>query len=500
MRIEKEVIRPGTYWYDDPLTHTPRKAVLSAESVRYLYDQGKAMLAAGLSIPVPLEHQKLQAMTAAEKAAANLQNNAGWVHDFKLKTIKDEASGQEVEALFSDTDILDAKIAAKLPKTIRWTSPYISSFTDGNGKTWNGVISHLALTTRPRIIKQQPFPSLAAAMSLAEQLQDSPPPQSPGAAIPGILLSRAGLLKKIKDKLAPAFPVAFSLWSGIGLAADFPKDKKEGKKDKKDEGSKPHEGEGEGKGEPTIPEETREELEESLIDEDGDISIYAVTADLLDAIGIPMEASTAENFLQNLYNAVMAQIKGEGGTMPEPTKTAANDQGQGGKAPVIQEQPPLYMSLDHVQTIADPTLRSIALSNLKLQEQITALGKRHECLEKNALDSAKARRQARIDRLLSKLSPKAKERLAAEAQSAAFALGDDGLVKDALETTLTLLEESVPDLPDLLIKDPRLFSVQAHPKEFQGEMSEERRQQVVAEACKNGRVRTPADLVMPAKK
>lgn len=479
MRIEKEVIRPGTYWYEDPVTLQPRKAVITPESVRYYHDQGKAMIASGLSIPVPLEHQKIGPMTAAEKAAANLANNAGWVSDYKLKKIKDDA-GQEIEALFSDTEILDPKIAEKLPRTIRWTSPYISSFTDGNGKAWNGVISHLALTTRPRIVKQQPFPSFAAAMSMAASLKDEAVP----ASAKGVTLSRAGLLRRLGDSFSPVYPVAFSLWSGIGFASDMPP-MKEKKKEPKEGEHEEHEEEHEGL------ENLEEDVEESLIDGDGDISIYVVTADLLDALGVPMEPSTGENFLHNLYKAVMSKVKGEDMANPQ-TMNTDNTPTQGNKTNTVQEAPPLYMSLEDAQKIADPTMRSIALSNVRLQQQIDAHSKRQEALEKNAVEAAGRHRQARIDRLMKKLSPAAKTRLQTELSGAKFSLGDDGVVKDSLDAMLSMLEDSVPDLPELLTKDVSSFSVQPHPRQYDGQMTEERRKEVVAEACRNGAIRTPA--------
>lgn len=199
MLVEKEVIRPGVYFYKDQQTGEPRKLVVTPELTRYWHEQGNAMLSQGLTVPLPCEHDfDAHPMTPAEK----LKNNAGWVKEYQIKNNR----------LYAVTDIQDAELAKKLPTTIRYTSPWINSFTDGNGKEWKNVISHLALTTRPRIVNQEPFGSVAAALSMATM-------SSLGAATGagGFCLSRAGLLN---DNGLPEYPIAFSLVAGIPMATD----------------------------------------------------------------------------------------------------------------------------------------------------------------------------------------------------------------------------------------------------------------------------------------
>ena len=71
MLVWKEVIRPGSYWYTDAKTGKPALFNATPEYVNYLYEQGKAMLSAGLSIPVPLEHQdEARPLTAEERSAS----------------------------------------------------------------------------------------------------------------------------------------------------------------------------------------------------------------------------------------------------------------------------------------------------------------------------------------------------------------------------------------------------------------------------------------------
>lgn len=202
MLVEKEVIRPGQYFYRDEQSGSPRKLVVTPELTKHWHDQGNAMLASGLTIPVPCEHDfDAHPMTPADR----LKNNAGWVKGYTLKGDK----------LFSSVDVTDESITpAKLAGSIRWTSPWINSFTDGNGKEWKNVISHLALTTRPRVVNQEPFTGVAAALSMATEAKVDE------CGDKGLCLSRAGLI--LGD--APAYPMAFSLWAG-GVAMNTEHDK-----------------------------------------------------------------------------------------------------------------------------------------------------------------------------------------------------------------------------------------------------------------------------------
>ena len=200
MLIEKEVIRPGHYWYTDPSTNLPRKLTVTPDLCRYWHEQGNAMLSAGLTVPVPMEHDfDAHPMTPADR----LKGNAGWVKEYRLKG----------NALFSALDIPDPDTVKKLPHTIRWTSPWINTFTDGKGKEWRNVISHLALTTRPRVVEQAPFGSIAAALSMATPIRGW---DEVGGN--GVCLSRAGLLA---DDGCPVYPKAFSIMTGKPLDASF---------------------------------------------------------------------------------------------------------------------------------------------------------------------------------------------------------------------------------------------------------------------------------------
>src|SRR5215831_4555786 len=134
MLVWKEVARPGTYWYTNQ-EGKPARLDATPDLIKHWHEQGNAMLAAGLSIPVPVEHQKeATPLTSSERAARQLLNNAGWVDQYRLRP---------GNRLYAALDIQDESLVKKLPKTIRFTSPWINSFTDGNGKSWDGVITHL---------------------------------------------------------------------------------------------------------------------------------------------------------------------------------------------------------------------------------------------------------------------------------------------------------------------------------------------------------------------
>lgn len=439
MLTEKEIIRPGTYFYRDQSTGVPRKLVVTPELTKHWHEQGNKMLGLGLTVPVPCEHDfDAHPMTPADK----LKNNAGWVKEYRLKDGK----------LFGVLDVQDESVAKKLPTTIKWTSPWINSFTDGSGREWKNVISHLALTTRPRITEQAPFPSIAAALSMASEV-----PVNVGDR--GFCLSRAG---ELIDGKHPRYPIAFSMWGGgIPLAEeDLPKAKKP--KDpfaEADAAAKAAEPGEPGAAQPAA--------------EPSDVSMEELLCDLLGALGIQVEASADEaQFKRSLYNAAMAKIhelaaKGQNPSGQPPNKAP----GAPGVAPnpiLHQEQQPMYMSLDDIQKIPDQTMKSIALAmyneNVKLRVEVETAKKTTDSLRDAKLKEANAKRATRVA-LLGKLSPRAKPELDAmlAMPSMALSLGDGGEVLDPMGPTLSLLEKGLGDLPTLLTTESAALSTVQHP-------------------------------------
>jgi hypothetical protein len=449
MLIEKEVISPGTYWYEDQKTGIPKKWVVTADITKHLHEQGNAMLSHGLTVPIPCEHDfDAHPMTPADK----LKSNAGWVKEYRLRD----------GALFAALDIQDEDLVKKLPKTIRWTSPWISSFTDGSGRSWNNVVAHLALTTRPRVMKQAPFSGISAAMAFALTLTDSPPGPKDG-----ITLSRAGRLIQKDGKFRPEYPIAFSLYSGgIALAKeDMPEKKIPPETDDDDD----------------MPDD---DVVEPMADPTGDVKMEELLCDLLGALGIQLPDNVSEEqFKRSLYTAAMNKIKELTGHETPPdmnkSKTAPNN-------PLVhQEQQPMYMSLEEINKIEDTTMKSIALAmhteNAKLRGELEANTKVTASLRDAKLKEADVKRKSRIA-LLGKALPSAKVDLDAmlALPTMALSMGEGGDINDPMAQTLVVLEKGLKDLPSLLTTDRTALSVQPQPTD--ADMLTEERVEALADS------------------
>ena len=497
MKIWKEVISPGPVWYKDEKTGQPACLDVTTDMVNYWFDQGKAMLAAGLSIPAPLEHQKtIQAMTAADRAAAQLINNAGWVEDYAVRP---------GNVLYAKVNVEDEDTARKLPRTIKFTSPYFNTFTDGDGKKWEGVISHLALTSRPRIKRQEPFrpENVAAALSLDGPARTERPT--------GLFLSRAGRLQRRPGKPAflPHYPQAFSILAGIALAEGYdeeeekpkekatpkapPKDKKGPPSGKDKDGARSPEAEGES-GEHEGREENQSVSGMEVHEEE--MEMCDVLCDMVSALwGIELpEGTTEKNLMQRLLKALMDHLKLENGQLLEDEEEedeeldmASQNQTNTGSppnSPVIQEQPPVYMSLEQVNALPEGDLKKMAQAMLSLQSQSDAL-------KKNAFDGALARRNDRIKRIAKKVGRTGYEdKLLAQAKDIGLSLGADGKVNDPFDRVLDLIDEGARDLPALVLSGGQVTE-QDHPQEA-GKVSEERRKEIVAEQRRNSGIRQTA--------
>jgi hypothetical protein len=449
MLIEKEVIGPGKYWYIDQQTGEARVWDVKPETVKQLHKDGTDMIAAGLAIPVPFEHDfEAHPMTPKQK----LLNNAGEVKGYAIKDVKDERTGKlRKGVLFSSVDIQDDDAKKKIGKSVRWTSPWITSFVDGNGRKWENVIGHLALTTRPRVVEQNSFPSIAAALSVGAL-------HTPGKD--GFCVSNAArLVVRKKDKtLHPRFPMAFSMYSGVPLA-ESPIDELD------DDGEElPLDDE------PDSPD--MDGLMNPLQDNTGDVKMEELLCDLLSALGVQMPENVSEaEFKRALYEATMNKVKeltskGQTPTPNEPTKSPSGDNPLTGQ--IQQEQQPMYMSLEEINTIPDATMKKIALSmyneNVKLRTEIAAGKKATEALNAVKLKEEDGKRRYRV-MTLSKVIPTAKADLEAmlALPSMALSLGEGGVVIDPMAQTLSLLEKSVDRIPTLLRTDMAALSVAAQP-------------------------------------
>lgn len=491
VRIRKEVIRVGTYAYQDQKSGELKSLTATPEHIKYWNDTGNAMRADGIPIPTPYEHDPTaHPMTPADM----LRNNAGEVQNFEIGKVTE--NGVVKDALFSWVDVKDPLANDKIKNdTLRWTSPWFTSFTDGNGKKWNGVIGHLALTSRPRITAQQPF---QAGFSL------NPAKTAPAEITPdGLFLSNAGLVCESQPGVfKPVYPAAFSLWTGVKLAFEEVSEKKETKKEGGDkevkkekevkeggdvEASQEEEGSAEsseGKKEAAAKFDpmTGEAIKTPMVDPDGDISVWCVVADMLSGLlGVELgDDITEENGLEKVYEILRQAMKEKmAGAATAGEEVAATDTTPPPPTnPIIQEQQPMYMSLEQAQAIQDPTVRSIALSLVESQNESKAL-------KQNAFNAAAATRQKRINAVTRHMGEEEKKELLALAAGAQFSLGNDGVVNDPINQWLTLLEKQQSKLPALLKLNSAEFSVQPQPTETTGAVSDERVKQVREEYRRN---------------
>ncbi len=541
MEVRKEIMRSGKHVY---LDEQGRPAVLDAtpEKIEHYYQSGLDMLKSGLPIPVPLEHQpSATPMNAADRAADLVRNNAGDVKHFRKDIFKDK-NGQDVHRLIAVLNIRDDKIGKKVEDgSIRWVSPWINSFTDGKGKEWNEVVSHVALTTRPRIHDQQPFENVAMALSIAAP-----------KALPkdGILLSRAGRL--LPDG-KPVFPIAFSMLTGVSLSADSPHDpasgqfasagstgvKKRKKKKKKktteeyereldaelakkkkehsdylgggsgnpnasahnealykkaalsilmsnedeldDDEEWDDEDEGDSK-DPPVEGETTPAVEDETVagmdEERGDVSFEELIPHLLELHGIHCPVGgKGKEFLQQLVQGLLKSAKTLSSEMDGNKLDDPNANPQ--NVPPAKKGPIQQESPPMYMSLTQEKVNAIPdKEKREMAQMLFSLQSQTEALRKNTLDDYAKKRQARIDNLFKLLPVSARDRLARRMATVQLSLAATGVVDDPLADELANLEEIYRGLPELLKSGANLsLKEQPQPKD-DGTMTNERADQL----------------------
>lgn len=463
MKVRKEIIPPGVYTYLHGKTGQSAKLAVTAKDNDRYARLGNEMLAAGLSVPVPLEHQPdAVPMSDAEKMAWQTKHNTGWVEKFEVENGK----------LFAQLDIADPDVAKKLPHTIKFVSPHINSFLDGNGRQWDNVITHVALTTRPRITNQSPFANLSAALSVVGAL----PMQTPQAAVAtseGVSISAATLLDPLGK---PVYPIAFSLATGIKLAADEVDEIVEHEEPDGDE----EEVAVEEKPVAPVP-----DLDGDGDQDAGDLVIEEAIMHLLKVLGHNPPPMNKATFKRDLYECLMSALQEKvtkAETPEEPDPVADDDMLATDDAPVVQEQPNMFASLEEVKAIKDPEQRRLAEWAFRLKQDADRQKARADAASLSLFAAAQKRQDARRERILGSIPKSRREEvrkgLAAMAPTgAAFSLGDQGNVIDPLDAVYSLLEKAIPNMPAVLTDEPAAFSIQKPPK---GGMSEERHEEIVS--------------------
>ncbi len=125
----------------------------------------------------------------------------------------------------------------------------------------------------------------------------------------------------------------------------------------------------------------------------------------------------------------------------------------------------MYMSLEQIATIEDPTQKTQASFN--------------RALALNVLESHRETRKVRVERVAKRIPPATREKLLAMVASAELSLSAEGKVIDPVEEFLSILEGSLPDLPRLLTTPGAQLSLQEQPGE--DEEKKRKRQSALAD-------------------
>lgn len=145
-----EVIRPRRVVIGTDAAGRPIYRTFTAEDCRRYAERGNRMIASSVAIPVCWGHRDDAKPRNADDARSRFaKSTAGWIEQYRL-----EKDGR----VLAVADLPDDE-AAQAEK-VKFASPEIERFIDGNGRNWGEVVTHLALTPRPRQHEQTPITRL----------------------------------------------------------------------------------------------------------------------------------------------------------------------------------------------------------------------------------------------------------------------------------------------------------------------------------------------------
>lgn len=160
-RFEQTFLQPGRYHVGGG-----RFRDFTAKEISDYVNGTKELLAAGHSVPLIFEHAAPGSDEGSprDNRAAQVKHGAGWLGGVNL--------GNDGSALHV-LEVTDADAARKLADgSIKFTSPELRpTWTDGKGRVFKNIISHVALTHKPRNPDQsklQPVEEPALQFSLAD--------------------------------------------------------------------------------------------------------------------------------------------------------------------------------------------------------------------------------------------------------------------------------------------------------------------------------------------
>ena len=138
--FEQEFLSPGVYHVGGG-----KFEVVTRDDIRNYVDETNRAIKNGNHVPVLLEHAEPGTDEGAprDKRADGVKHGAGWLIDLKVNS-----AGNAVSIL----DVPNEEHATAIrEKRIKFTSPELrKTWRDGKGQTYKGVVSHMALTHKPR--------------------------------------------------------------------------------------------------------------------------------------------------------------------------------------------------------------------------------------------------------------------------------------------------------------------------------------------------------------
>ena len=386
-------LKPGRYYVGNGRYRNLTKSDLS----RYR-ENTNAMLAAGVSVPVLLEHAqpgsddgapKYAAGKTREQLAAEVKHGTGW-----LDSVAIEADGSMAFAL----DVTDADASKKIEDgSIKYTSPeFRHTYQDGAGRIWNDVIGHVALTHQPRSTDQGGFtPEVEVAEALAGATQFSLADLLPE----GEQFSTADPFAKKKNKSEGGNQEPTLAAAGdAGVEGDNPAANENANPDASENPDMPKAGLG------------NQQLE-------------AILAHLTE-LGIPLPSDTSEkNFYDRLLTGLLVAEAQRSKAEAEAAKDEdENDDDNGQNAAVEESKPPMQFSL--------------AEANAGLQDAaLTKLIRRHA-------DDLRLKCDAMV--VGNKISPKLRSFLLSDPDTMQFSAAGDELPRYTVEQILDAIEDGMP--------------------------------------------------------
>jgi hypothetical protein len=150
-----QVLTPGRWYAGKNSDGTKRYLDFTPEYIRHQYRKNKKLLETGIPVPAPFEHRddaRPGSILLDDLASLKARSTAGWITDYQL---------DDRDRLFAVVNIPHAD-DQKRAEAIRFCSPELDQFIDSTGKDWGRVITHVALTPRPRQHTQQPITRLSS--------------------------------------------------------------------------------------------------------------------------------------------------------------------------------------------------------------------------------------------------------------------------------------------------------------------------------------------------